>query len=95
MNDQLTIKFATDADRPRLERLAELDSHPVPRGEVVLAEINGRLVAAVGVDGSAIADPFERTTRVVAMLRRQVDGKPRRRAPGRVLARLLAYRAPA
>ena len=95
MNDHLTIKFATDADRPRLERLAELDSHPVPRGEVVLAEINGRLVAAVGVDGSAIADPFERTTRVVAMLRRQVEGKPRRRAPGRVLARLLAYRAPA
>ena len=95
MNEQVTIKFASDADRPRLERLAELDSHPVPRGEVVLAEINGRLVAAVGVDGSAIADPFERTTRVVAMLRRQVEGKPRRRAPGRVLARLLAYRAPA
>ena len=95
MHDQLTIKFATDADRPRLERLAELDSRPVPRGEVVLAEVNGRLVAAVGVDGSAIADPFERSAHVVALLRRQVDGRPARRTRGRMLARLLAYRAPA
>lgn len=95
MNEQVTIKFASDADRPRLERLAELDSRPLPRGEVVLAEVNGRVVAAVGVDGSVIADPFEPTARVVALLRGQVEGKPARRAPGRMLARLLAYRAPA
>jgi len=95
MNDQLTLALATDADRPRLQRLAELDSRPVPRGEVVLAEVNGRLVAAVGVDGSAIADPFERTTGIIALLRSQVEDRPARRPRGRMLARLLAYRAPA
>jgi hypothetical protein len=90
MTDQLTIKLSTDADRQRIGRLAQLDSRPAPHGEVLLAEINGRLVAAVGMDGSAVADPFERTTAVVRLLRRQLDGKPRPSARGRLLARLVA-----
>jgi hypothetical protein len=79
MNDQLTIRLSTDADRPRIERLAELDSRRPPHGDVLLAEINGRLVAAVGMDGSAVADPFQRSGAAVRLLRDQLDGKPRRR----------------
>jgi hypothetical protein len=40
------------------------------------------------MDGSVIADPFERTAAVVKLLRGQLDGKPRRRARGRLFGRL-------
>ena len=88
MTDQLTIRLATDADRFHLERLAQLDSQRPPHGDVLLAEIDGRIIAAVGMDGSAVADPFERTAAVVRLLRRQLDGKPRRRTRGRLFGRL-------
>jgi hypothetical protein len=78
MNDQLVIRLATDSDRPAIERLAELDSGRAPHGDVLLAELDGRLVVAVGMDGSAVADPFQRTAAVVRRLRDQLEGKPRR-----------------
>jgi hypothetical protein len=79
MNDRLTIRLSTDSDRQRIERLAQLDSRRAPHGDVLLAEIDGRLVAAVGMDGSAVADPFQRSAAVVRLLRDQLDGRPRRR----------------
>ncbi len=88
MTDQLTLKLSTDADHQRIERLAQLDSRRAPHGDVLLAEVNGRLVAAVGMDGSVIADPFERTAAVVELVRGQLDGKPGRRAGGRLFGRL-------
>jgi hypothetical protein len=85
-----TIKLSTEADRERIRRLAELDSKPAPDGDV-LAEVNGRLVAAMGMDGRVVADPFERTASFVRVLRAQVDGEPPR-APRRRrwLSRLVA-----
>jgi hypothetical protein len=88
MTDQLTIRLSTDADRQRIERLAQLDSRHPPHGDVLLAEIDGRLVAAVGVDGAVVADPFERTAAAVKLLRNQLDGKPRRSRRGRLFRRL-------
>jgi hypothetical protein len=87
----VTIKLSTEADRERIRRLAELDSKPAPHGDVLVAEVNGRLVAAIGMDGSVVADPFERTASVVKVLRAQVEGRPRR-APRRPrwLSRLAA-----
>jgi hypothetical protein len=90
MTDQLTIRLSTDADRFNIERLAQLDSRRPPHGDVLLAEIDGRLVAAVGMDGRAVADPFERTAAVVRLLRRQLDGKPTRRRTRRGLLGRLA-----
>jgi hypothetical protein len=86
-----TIKLSTEADRERIRRLAELDSKPAPDGDVLVAEVNGRLVAAMGMDGRVVADPFERTVSVVKVLRAQVDGEPPR-APRRRrwLSRLVA-----
>jgi hypothetical protein len=90
----IRIKLATETDRDRIRRLAELDSRPVPHGDVLLAEVQGRLVAAMGVDGSVIADPFERTAAVVKVLRMQVE--PRRpRLDQRLLTRLLSRPAAA
>jgi hypothetical protein len=74
----VTIKLSTEADRERIGRLAELDSKPAPDGDVLVAEVNGRLLAAMGMDGGVVADPFERTASVVKVLRSQVEREPRR-----------------
>lgn len=91
MKHDITIKLSTEADIERLRRLAELDSKPVPSGDVLIAEANGRLLAAIGMDGAVIADPFERTASVVRVLRIHLEGggRPRRPRSRGWLARLL------
>lgn len=66
----ITVRPYLPCDRRPLERLALLDDRRVPRQPVMLAETNGRLVAAVSCStGEAVADPFEPTAHLVAMLR--------------------------
>jgi hypothetical protein len=66
----VTLRLASDADADRLGTLAQLDSARVPAGEVLIAEIDGCLRAALALDsGEAIADPFHRTADLVALLR--------------------------
>jgi hypothetical protein len=91
---RLTIKLSTEADRERIRRLAELDSRPAPQGDALLAEVQGRLVAAMGMDGSVVADPFERTTAVVNVLRSQLEPRPSRLDRG-LLTRLFSRPAAA
>ena len=68
----LTIRHAIAADEADLTRLAALDSSRVPSGELLVAELDGSLVAALSVDtGAAIADPFEYTAAIVDSLRAQ------------------------
>jgi hypothetical protein len=56
-------------DLRSLDRLAHLDSRRPPRGPLLGAEIEGRLVAAISLQtGEAIADPFSRTVEVRALL---------------------------
>jgi hypothetical protein len=55
-----------------LERLAALDSRRVPSGELFVAEVDGRLLAATSIDtGAVIADPFEHTAAIVELLQIQ------------------------
>jgi hypothetical protein len=81
----LTIRHATAADAPALDRLARLDSRALPAAPHLLAESGGRLIAAVSArDGDAVADPFVRSGDAVALLRRHAgqlrdQPKPRRR----------------
>ena len=64
------LRLATPADAGRLETLAQLDSARVPDGEVLIAEVDGRLRAAASVaGGAAIANPFERSADLLALLR--------------------------
>ena len=65
----ITMRRAQSTDAPALWRLAALDSAPAPRGDTIIAEREGSLIAAIGGDGRAIADPFERTAAIVSMLR--------------------------
>jgi hypothetical protein len=90
----VTIKLATEADRDRIRRLAELDSRSEPQGDVLLAEVQGRLVAAMGMDGSVVADPFERTAGAVKVLRAQVAPGTQRLNSG-LLTRLFSRPASA
>ena len=68
----LTIRHATASDEADLNRLAALDSSRLPSGELIVAELDGNLVAALSMDtGAAIADPFEHTAAIVDSMRAQ------------------------
>jgi hypothetical protein len=82
----LTIRFANAADQAALDTLAQLDSRRLPAGPHLLAESDGRLVAALSTrDGDAIADPFTHSADAVALLRRRARQLERRPAPRRQL----------
>ena len=85
----LTIRLATASDAAELAYLAELDSTKVRRGDHVVAEIDGRLLAALALeDGVTFADPFEPTADVVALLKAHVAPQRRhRRRFGRLIPR--------
>jgi hypothetical protein len=66
----ITIRLATPDDQLALYRLAALDSAPsLPTGRLLLAEVDGELLAALSLDdGSTIADPFHFTLHMVELL---------------------------
>jgi hypothetical protein len=67
--DGLVIRNASESDHGRIERLALLDSAPVPAGPVLVAEKDGMLVAAVPMRGGrSIADPFVPSADIVSLL---------------------------
>jgi hypothetical protein len=67
---RVTLRYASAADGESLDALAQLDSAPAPVGPMLVAEIDGRLRAALPLDGSrAIVDPFHRGVELVELLR--------------------------
>jgi hypothetical protein len=82
----VTLRLATEDGSSGLRRLAQLDSARAPSGPVLIAEVDGRLQAALPLDGGApIADPFRRSADLVALLRMRAaqmsGGSGRRRGP--------------
>ncbi len=72
LNDHtpVTIRLARPLDAPLLRELAELDSSTVPAGELLVAVLDGAILAAVSLgDARAIADPFRPTADLVDLLR--------------------------
>ena len=66
----LAVRHATAADADELRRLALLDDSRTLTGPVLLAELDGALVAAHSLaDGRAVADPWVRTAAVLDVLR--------------------------
>lgn len=86
----ITVRRAVAGDRAELERLAALDSGTPPRGPALVAEADARVLAALPLgSGRPIADPFEPTAPIVALLRLRAeqlaaDGRPSRGWGGRV-----------
>ncbi|HKP91289.1 MAG TPA: hypothetical protein VJT75_15095 [Thermoleophilaceae bacterium] len=69
-DETITIRTSGEGDAGELLRLAALDSAEPIHGNALLAEVNGRLRAALPLDGGpAIADPFARSAEVVTLLR--------------------------
>ena len=78
----VTIRYARPDDALALLDLADLDSSYAPHGVVLVAEVGGRLWAALSLeDGHAIADPFRPSGELSFLLAeraRQIAGtKPR------------------
>jgi hypothetical protein len=71
MDDRsLTIRLATNEDTLALKRLAEVDSTVPLKGDVLMAELDGRALAALSLQtGEVTANPFKRTAALVAQLR--------------------------
>jgi hypothetical protein len=69
MSESVTIRTAVPNDREDIDRLAELDGGHAPAGDALLGFVDGRLVAAVGIDDDrTVADPFQYTIDLVRML---------------------------
>src|SRR5581483_7478886 len=67
---RVTLRRAVSADRERLRVLAELDCGQVPSGGALVAEVDGRLRAALPLDGGEpLADPFHRGAELIDLLR--------------------------
>jgi predicted amidohydrolase len=65
----IAIRLATENDDRTLLRLAALDSAPAPHGSVLVADIDGEIVAAHSLaKDRSIADPFRSTADVRELL---------------------------
>jgi hypothetical protein len=69
-----TVRFAFPDDGDELRRLAAYDSQRPLSGRVIVAEVDGRLWAAVGLEERrGIADPFHQTAALVELLLERAD----------------------
>ena len=65
----ITIRPLGQGDEEAVARLAELEARPVPHGPILLAEVDGRIEAAIGLDGcETIANPFSESRAAVTLL---------------------------
>jgi hypothetical protein len=66
----ISIRRARPADGRAIARLEALADRRLPAGPILLAEVDGELVAAVPEDGGqAVSDPFRVTLDVAELLR--------------------------
>jgi hypothetical protein len=97
--ESIAIRWATDADRETLLRLAALEGVAAQPGDMLIAEVGDEPRAALHLaSGAAIADPFRPTAELVELLRLRAQllraGTPQAARGLRLRARLRsAYRA--
>lgn len=88
MTSTLTVRTARPADASRLVDLARLDSARPLAGDVLVAEADGRPVAALSLaDHRAVADPFSASGEALAVLRMRAAQVRATPAATRLLAR--------
>src|SRR4051794_28226556 len=90
---QVIVRQSQPNDSHDLARLAALDSGRAPEGPALVAESDARILAALPLgSGRPIADPFEPTAELVALLelrRNQLRGETAERRPRRSRLRAL------
>ena len=68
------LRLCKPADDPAIERLAALSERPVPFGRLVVALVDGRLVAALPLAGGyPLRDPFVKTAHLLPLLELRAD----------------------
>jgi hypothetical protein len=87
----VTIRHAFPDDARALSRLATLDSSAPPPDPVLVAEVDGRLRAALSLsDGTIVADPFHPSQALIELLsaraRQLASAREFAVGPGRVSA---------
>ena len=76
-NEHIVIRSARTADEQAIATLGVIDGRRrMPDGDVVVAEVGGRIRAAVGSNGAAISDPFWPSAELVRMLRMYTADEP-------------------
>ena len=66
----VTLRLATLLDSPAVERVAALDEAAVPGGPLLVAEVDGRIRAVLGLAGGRlVADPFFPSASLAPLLR--------------------------
>jgi hypothetical protein len=69
-HETIVIRPARPDEELTLLRLAALDSAPPLKGEILVADVDGAIIAALDLDHDrAIADPFRHTADLVELLR--------------------------
>jgi len=67
--ESITIRPLREEDVPAVELLAELEERPVPPGPLLLAEVEGTIEAAIGLEGGeTVANPFSESGAAVSLL---------------------------
>jgi hypothetical protein len=68
--ERIVLREAREGDAGALELLQELDAHRLPAGRSLVAEADGRLIAAADLStGEIVADPFVPSAAVRDLLR--------------------------
>src|SRR5919107_3216114 len=68
-DNPIVIRPAREDDAPALRRLAQLDGARLPEGDLLVAEADGELRAALRIaDRAYVADPFYPSKELVGLL---------------------------
>ncbi len=70
---EIVIRHRLPTDDAALQRLSDLTGRRLPHGHLLVAEVEGQLVAVIGEDGRSLGDPFRVTVDVVELLRLRAD----------------------
>src|SRR3954453_7314737 len=94
-NEHIVIRSARNTDEQDIAALGVIDGgRSMPDGRVMVAEVDGRIRAAVGSNGTAISDPFWPSAELVGMLRMHAAPEPVEH-PARFFARRATLRVAA
>jgi hypothetical protein len=66
--EEIALRLALPADDAALHRLADLSDRRAPAGRVLVAEVDGEILAAADADGHVVTDPFRVTIDIVELL---------------------------
>ena len=80
MQDAIIIRHSSPADSQAIHRLADLDDRAVPRGDSLLAFVDGELAVARSFDGHSVADPFRPTAELQELVALRAMQETRGRA---------------